>query len=114
MSDNGYGQSTALQSAINSNSMRDARVAEILWNIKSVLPHHSFRSCDGLSDLLVKMFLDSNVAKDFLMRQTKHSYIICYGLAPYFKTKIIQSLSPSSCIKPDFVVFLDGAFNSVI
>lgn len=39
ISDNGYGQSTASQSAINSNSMRDARVAETLWIIKSVLPH---------------------------------------------------------------------------
>ena len=92
--------------------MRGARVAEILWAIKSVLSHHSLRSCDGLSDLFAKMFLDSNVAKEFLVGQTKLSYI-CYILAPYYKSKIMQSLSPSSCIKPDFVVFLDGAFNSV-
>ena len=45
---------------------------------------------------------------------TKLSYIICCGLAPYFKSKIIQSLSLSSCIKPDFVFLFDEAFNSAI
>ena len=46
--------------------MRDARVREI-WAIKSVVSHHSLRSCDGLNDLLVKMFPNSNVAKEFWM-----------------------------------------------
>ena len=85
--------------------MRDARVAEIFYAIKSVVSHHSLRNYDGLSDSFAKMFPHSNVAKEFSMGQTKLSYIICYGLAPCFKSEIMQSLSSSSCIKPNFAVF---------
>ena len=94
--------------------MRDARVAEIFYAIKSVVPHHSLRNYDGLSDSFVKMFPDSNIAKEFSMGQTKLCYIICYGPAPYFKSKIMQSFSSSSCIKRNFAVLFDEAFNSVI
>ena len=56
------------QSVINSNAMRDDSVAEILWAMKSVVSlHHSFRSCDGMSDLFVNMFPDSKVANEFSM-----------------------------------------------
>ena len=104
------GQSGTLQSVIDTNLIKGASVAEVLWALKSVASHHSFRSCDGVSDLFAKMFPNSNVAKQFSMAQTKLSYVICYGLAPCYKNEI--SLSPSSCIKLHFFVF-DKAFNSV-
>ena len=59
---NSSGHSTASQSAINSNSMRDASVAELLWAIKLVVSHHLLRNCYGLSDLLANIFPDTNVA----------------------------------------------------
>ena len=84
--------------------MRHARVAEI-WAIKSVVSHHALRSCDCLNDLLVKMIPSSNVATEFWMEELNF-VTLCYGLAPYFKSKIMKSLSCSSCIKPNFVVYL--------
>ena len=72
---NSSGHSTASQSAINSNSMRDASVAELLWAIKLVVSHHLLRNCYGLSDLLANIFPDTNVANEFSMRRTKLSYI---------------------------------------
>ena len=93
--------------------MRDARVAEIFWTIKSLVSHLLW-NCEGLSDSFAKFVPDSSVAEEFSMEQTKLSYTVCYGLAPYFKSKIMQSLSSSSCIKRDFAVLFDEAFNSVI
>ena len=71
------GQSGTLQSVIDTNLMKDASVAEVLWALKSVVSHHSFRGCNGLSDLFAKMFPDSNVAKQFSVAWTKLS---CYML----------------------------------
>lgn len=58
---NSSGHSTASQSAINSNSVRAARVAELLGAIKLVVSH-LLRNCYGLSDLLANIFPDTNVA----------------------------------------------------
>ena len=93
--------------------MKNASVTEVLWALKSVASHRSFRSCDSLSNFFAKMFPDSNVAKQFSMARTKLSYVISYGLAPYYENKIIQNLSPSSCVKLHFVVLFDKAFNTV-
>ena len=94
--------------------MRDTKVAENFWTIKSLVSHHSLWNYDGLSDSFAKFFPDSSVAEEFSMGQTKLSYTICYGLATYFKSKIMQSLSSSSGIKRGFAVLFDEAFNSAI
>ena len=112
-SSNSSGQSVSFQSVIDSNSMRNARKAEVLWAIKVIVGHHSYRSCGDLSELFVKMFPDSNTAREFSMGRTKLSYVICHGLAPYYQNKLVKYLTPISGIQPNFVVLFDEAYNSV-
>ena len=39
------------------------------------------------------MFSDSNIAKSFACRQTKCKYLICFGIAPYFKELLNSVIS---------------------
>ena len=52
--------------------------------------HFSFKSCLGLNDLFKSMFKDSPTAGHFPMSKTKCSYLINYGLTPYFKDNPCQ------------------------
>ena len=64
-----------------------ANQAEVMWAVEVVMSKHSFRSCDK-SDLFSAMFSDRNTAKSFACGQTKCKYLICFGIAPYFKELI--------------------------
>ena len=59
------------------------------------------------------MFPDSKIAEGFALGPTKASYVICYGLAPFYKEKIMKQLTPKDTEPPYFVVSFDEAFNSV-
>ena len=83
--------------------------AEILWAMKKVDANFSFNSCDGLGTLLAKMFPDSSIAQKFSMQRTKCSYLICHGLAPYFKDILLKKVMES----PSFVVLYDETLNRV-
>ena len=67
--------------------------AEILWCLKTVLSHPSFRSCENISSLFSAMFSDSDIAKSFSIRKTKGAYYINFGIAPYFKDLLLDLLS---------------------
>ena len=55
------------------------------------------------------MFPDSNIAKNFACGKTKCSYIVTYGLAPYFKSLINDTLSSLDC----FVAMFDESHNKI-
>ena len=59
------------------------------------------------------MFPESKIAEVFPLGSTKTLYVICYGLAPFYKEKIMKQLTPKDTEPPLFVVSLDGFFNSV-
>ena len=91
---------------VSSNVLR----AEILWALNVVKCHFSLRSCIGLNELFKVMFKDSDIAKDFKLGKTKCTYLINFGLAPYFKQELLNSIKASS----HFVVSFDESLNRVV
>jgi hypothetical protein len=55
------------------------------------------------------MFPDSEIAKKFTCGKTKLSYLITFGLAPYFSDELSDSLKSAS----NFVVLFDESFNRI-
>ena len=83
--------------------------AEIFWALDVVLSGYSFNSCQNKNDLFCNMFPDSNIAKNFACGKTKCSYIVTYGLAPYFKSLLNDTLSSLDC----FVAMFDESYNKI-
>ena len=83
--------------------------AEIRWALKVVTSHFSLRSCLELNELLKAMFSDSEIAKSFHMSKTKLAYIIVFGIAPYFKTRLVKKVKSS----PFYTVLFDESLNEV-
>ena len=75
-----------------------------------VQQHMSMRSADGLSDLFAYMFPDSKTVQKFSLARTKASYVINYGLAPYFPSLVKEKLK--SC--GPFVVCFDESLNTIV
>lgn len=69
-----------------------AEILECLKYAKSNLP---FSSCDGSPKLYSEMFPDSMVAKQYKMSRQKMSYVISYGLGPYFQQQTVEDLMSS-------------------
>ena len=59
--------------------------AEILWALKAIVSHYSYKSCEGTSKLFQAMFPYSRIASQFSCGEKKCAYLICFGLAPHFK-----------------------------
>ena len=62
--------------------------AEVLWSLQIITKHQSYRSCDKLRELFQEMFSDSDIARSFTLSPTKATYVIVYGLAPYFRSAL--------------------------
>ena len=96
-----------LQTYVTSESVTKA---EILWAMKIVLSHFSFRASTDVGGLFQNMFPDSAIAKKFSCGKTKVNYMICFGLASYFKEKLLQKVKEADCITVSF----DEALNKDI
>lgn len=57
--------------------------AEILWTLKVITSHFSYRSSAHVNELFKKMFPDSQVAQAFTCGEQKCSYVACHGLKPF-------------------------------
>ena len=62
--------------------------AEILWALKTVMSHFSYNSSTNIADVFRAMFPDSAIAQNMNCGPTKLSYLICFGIAPYFKQQL--------------------------
>ena len=82
--------------------------AEILWCLNMVNQHLSYNSCSHVSDLFSAMFPDSEVAQKLSVMKTNSKYMIIYGLAPYFKKKLLKKINFSFFYSVSF----DESFNS--
>lgn len=89
----------------------DVLSAEIIWAIKTVVSHYSCSSSSNTNTLFQKMFPDSVIAKKFSCGETKCSYLIQFGLAPYFKTDLANKVQKPETI---FVVSFDESLNKVL
>ena len=101
-----------IQQNINSFVARDSVfTAEILWALKSVIDHYSASSSSNVSALFQRMFPDSAIAHKFAWRKTKCSYLIKFGLAPYFHSQMMDILSDPKCL---FSISFDESFKKVL
>ena len=64
--------------------------AEILWSIKNLMDHFSLNASADLGDLFKKMFPDREIVSKFACGKTKTNYLLCFGIAPFFKEKLLQ------------------------
>ena len=89
----------------------DVLSAEIIWAIKTVVSHYSCSSSANTNTLFQKMFPDSEIAKKFSCGETKCSYLIQFGLAPYFKADLASKIQKPGTI---LVVSFDESLNKVL
>lgn len=83
--------------------------AEILWSLHIVAHHQSYNSCEGISKLFQAMFPDCPTAKQLQLSKSKIAYLIPFGLAPYFKSQLMEKIRKST----NYVVCFAEAFNRV-
>ena len=104
--------STYYTNGVSSFVSRDSVLtAEILWAIKSVMNHYSCSSSTHTDHFFQRMCPDCQIAQKFACGQTKCSYLIRFGLAPYFEKEVLDMVT-----KPESlcVVSFDESFNKII
>ena len=83
--------------------------SELIWVMRCVESNKSKNSVGADTLLFPLMFPDSEVAQKFQLGRTKLSYMISYGLVPYFRDILDKQLT--SC--DNFRISFDEAFNDV-
>lgn len=87
----------------------DVTKAEVMWTLKTVMSNYSYNSAAGLNEIFKFMFPDSEIAKKFQLGSTKMAYLTRFGLAPYFKSRLMEQVS--NC--DHFVLAFDESLNKV-
>ena len=82
--------------------------AEILWALKTITSHFSYNSSTNIADVFRAMFPDSAIAQKMNCGPTKLSYLICFGIAPYFKQQLLKELKEAQC----YVISFDESLNT--
>ena len=59
--------------------------------------------------LFQNMFPDSEIAKSFQLGPTKSKYLTNFGIAPYYKSVLLDRIKESPC----FVILYDESLNPV-
>ena len=88
-------------------SRTDEWRAEILWAMKTVEAGYSYKSCENAGKLFSTMFPDSSIASKFTCGEKKCAYVVCFGLAPHFKSELLKNLNRSDT----FVILFDESLN---
>ena len=94
----------------NSSATATSTTAEIYWAMKCVKENWSANSSDDNNALFTQMFPDSEIAKKFCMNRTKFSYVVNFGLGPFFKNVLTERVSKSAF----FSISFDECFNKVL
>ena len=93
--------------------LNDAEIAlnaEIRWALKCVTAHYSYRSNMDNQLLFQAMAPGYKPFERFHMSKDKVRYYIVYGLAPFFKSLLIEALNKS----PYLTVMFDESLNDNI
>ncbi|KAL1417359.1 hypothetical protein MTO96_026938 [Rhipicephalus appendiculatus] len=101
-------QATDLSSACKSHEV--VTDAEILWTLKVITSHYSYRSSTQTGDLFKRMFPDSEVAKSFSCGEKKCAYFACHGLRPFFLSCLREEVQNSEY----HVVLFDESMNDFL
>ena len=102
---------TSPQSSMNSFVINEAvSDAEVRWSLAVVLKKYPLSSCSDIKKLFQEMFKDSKIAEKFTCGSTKCSYIINFGIAPYFRLLLQDALNNA----PYYVCSFDECYYDVI
>ena len=86
-------QSTLRQQDVGKHALRkEQHKAEGLWALKCVMSHFFFNSTADITDIFRAMFPDSAIAIKMSCGPNKMSYLICFGIAPYFRQLLLAEL----------------------
>ena len=91
-------QQTITSSVLDSNNL----TAEIIWALKSVNSGYSNNSNSDMKDTFRAMFPDSNIAKNYQMGANKLQYMVNWGIAPYFKDRLVENVNKSKYLSIGF------------
>lgn len=70
----------------------DVTDAEILWALDVIVSNNSLNSCLNKKRLFSRMFKGSKIAELFSCGSTKCSYVINFGIAPYFRLLLEENI----------------------
>ena len=65
---------------------------------------------DGFADLFRSMFPDSTIAEKFCLQKDKCAYFIYYGIAPHFRSILMNNVKDSEL----YAISFDESLNTVI
>ena len=105
-----HNQPSASRTLESSVLTRQVLEVEIRWALKCISSKYSKRSCDEIKYLFSIMFSDSQIAKKFTCGCTKCSYLILYGMYPYFQDLLLDEISKS----PFFSLPFDESHNKIL
>ena len=71
------------------------------------MSHFSYSSSKDIADILEQCFLTVELHITWSYGPTKLSYLICFGIAPFFKQHLLADLKKA----PWFVISIDESFN---
>ena len=83
--------------------------AEIYWVLKCITGGYSNNSCNNIAILFQNMFPDSEIAKKFQLGPNKVKYLTNFGIKPYIKDLLVESIKKSNC----YIVSFDESLNKV-
>ena len=84
--------------------------ADIQWTLKSVITGYSNNSNADCICLFLSMFLDSNISKKYHLGPDKLRYSVNFGLGPYFKNILMESIRKSA----HFIISFDESLNPLL
>ncbi|CAN7940621.1 unnamed protein product [Ixodes hexagonus] len=84
--------------------------AEVLWTLKVVTSHFSYRSSAQAGELFQRMSPDSEVAKAFSCREKKCAYVTCHGLRDFFLSTLQREVEQCE----HYVVLFDESANGYL
>ncbi|GBO35079.1 hypothetical protein AVEN_94183-1 [Araneus ventricosus] len=86
---------------------KDVLDAEILWCMKVVTSHYSYKSTNDIGKIFSMMFPDSAIAQRFSISERKIAYLCHFGLAPYFQNIMYEEFKKLS----HFTLLFDETLN---
>ena len=66
----------------------------------------------NMGGLFQNMFPDSAIAKNFACGRTKMNYLICFGIGPYFREKVLQKIKDAEFLTISFDESLNKDFQT--
>lgn len=99
--------SLMMQQSVDMNNL--CLKAEILWCLKMLDSHYSYKSCENVGEIFRCMFNDSSIAKNFSCGEKKAAYLSCFGIAPYFSSLLKTRVKEAD----GYVLLFDESMNSM-